>query len=147
MVLDCTKQIGVVDAVRQKNPTFSNISFCSLNRLLVVLRLVVLLLFLTWRIQTPNEDALWLWGMSIVCECWFAFSWLLDILPKMNPVNRQTDLAALRDKFETPSPSNHRQGPTNKTHEIESHHYHQACHQIPPKGGITTMTKKSKCHH
>ncbi|GFY82587.1 cellulose synthase-like D1 [Actinidia rufa] len=77
-----------------------------MSMLLVFLRLVVLILFLTWRIQNPNEDALWLWGMSIVCECWFAFTWLLDILPKMNPVNRQTDLAALRDKFETPSPSN-----------------------------------------
>lgn len=49
---------------------------------------------------------MWLWGMSIVCECWFAFSWVLDILPKLNPINRQTDLPALREKFETPSPSN-----------------------------------------
>ncbi|XP_052190321.1 LOW QUALITY PROTEIN: cellulose synthase-like protein D1 [Diospyros lotus] len=77
-------------------------------RLLIMVRLVVLLLFLIWRIRNPNEDALWLWGMSIVCECWFAFSWLLDILPKFNPINRQTDLAALRDKFETPSTTNPR---------------------------------------
>ncbi|KAK9288155.1 hypothetical protein L1049_016603 [Liquidambar formosana] len=44
--------------------------------------------------------------MSIVCEIWFAFSWILDILPKLNPINRSTDLAALRDKFEQPSPAN-----------------------------------------
>ncbi|KAL4643812.1 hypothetical protein ACB092_02G119100 [Castanea dentata] len=75
-------------------------------RLLVLIRVVVLALFLTWRIQNPNRDAMWLWGMSIVCECWFAFSWLLDILPKINPINRATDLAALHDKFEQPSPSN-----------------------------------------
>ena len=44
--------------------------------------------------------------MSIVCEIWFAFSWLLDALPKLNPINRSADLAALHDKFEQPSPSN-----------------------------------------
>ncbi|KAI4303923.1 hypothetical protein MLD38_039501 [Melastoma candidum] len=75
-------------------------------RLLIVIRLVALLMFLVWRVMNPNEDAMWLWGMSIVCEIWFAFSWLLDILPKFNPINRATDLAALRDKFESPSPSN-----------------------------------------
>ncbi|ONI26096.1 hypothetical protein PRUPE_1G003500 [Prunus persica] len=75
-------------------------------RLLVVIRLIVLFLFLLWRVQNPNPDAMWLWGMSIVCEIWFAFSWILDILPKQNPINRATDLDALRDKFEQPSPTN-----------------------------------------
>ncbi|KAL5848622.1 hypothetical protein ACOSQ4_006635 [Xanthoceras sorbifolium] len=75
-------------------------------RLLIVIRLVVLAFFLAWRIRNPNQDAMWLWGISIVCEVWFAFSWVLDILPKLNPINRATDLAALRDKFESPSPSN-----------------------------------------
>ncbi|KAL0740623.1 hypothetical protein Bca4012_082136 [Brassica carinata] len=75
-------------------------------RLLIVCRLVVLFFFLWWRIANPNEDAMWLWGLSIVCELWFAFSWILDILPKLNPINRATDLAALHDKFEQPSPSN-----------------------------------------
>ncbi|CAA7406660.1 unnamed protein product [Spirodela intermedia] len=75
-------------------------------RLLVVFRLVALALFLSWRVRNPNPDAMWLWGTSIVCEVWFAFSWVLDQLPKLNPINRATDLAALRDKFETPSPSN-----------------------------------------
>ncbi|XP_007034422.2 PREDICTED: cellulose synthase-like protein D1 isoform X1 [Theobroma cacao] len=75
-------------------------------RLLIVIRLVALFLFLAWRWQNPNPDAIWLWVLSTVCECWFAFSWLLDILPKLNPINRATDLAALRDKFEQASPSN-----------------------------------------
>ncbi|XP_030533874.2 cellulose synthase-like protein D1 [Rhodamnia argentea] len=75
-------------------------------RLLIVLRMVALSLFLYWRVANPNQDAMWLWGMSIVCELWFAFSWLLDILPKFNPINRATDLAALTDKFDRPSPSN-----------------------------------------
>ncbi|KAK2643921.1 hypothetical protein Ddye_019116 [Dipteronia dyeriana] len=75
-------------------------------RLLIVIRLVVMAFFLSWRIRNPNPEAMWLWGISIVCEVWFAFSWVLDILPKLNPINRATDLAALRDKFESPSPSN-----------------------------------------
>ncbi|KAI3967153.1 hypothetical protein MKW92_013261 [Papaver armeniacum] len=53
-----------------------------------------------------NRDAMWLWGLSVVCEIWFAFSWILDQLPKLSPVNRATDLAALADKFEQPSPTN-----------------------------------------
>ncbi|KAG6597302.1 Cellulose synthase-like protein D1, partial [Cucurbita argyrosperma subsp. sororia] len=75
-------------------------------RLLVFIRMVVLAFFLAWRIRNPNPDAVWLWGMSIVCEVWFAFSWLLDILPKLNPINRATDLAALREKFDKPTPTN-----------------------------------------
>ncbi|KAI9181185.1 hypothetical protein LWI28_012222 [Acer negundo] len=75
-------------------------------RLLVVIRLVVLGFFLHWRIKNPNPEAVWLWLMSIICEIWFAFSWILDQIPKLCPVNRSTDLEALKDKFETPSPSN-----------------------------------------
>ncbi|KDP20319.1 hypothetical protein JCGZ_06405 [Jatropha curcas] len=75
-------------------------------RLLIVIRMVILAFFLTWRVKNPNQDAIWLWAISIVCEIWFAFSWLLDILPKLNPINRSTDLVALREKFEKPSPSN-----------------------------------------
>lgn len=72
----------------------------------MVFRLIVLAFFLAWRVRNPNEDAYWLWGMSIVCEIWFAFSWILDVLPKLNPINRATDLAALHDKFNRPSASN-----------------------------------------
>ncbi|XP_047962858.1 cellulose synthase-like protein D2 [Salvia hispanica] len=80
-------------------------------RLLVAVRMVVLALFLTWRIGHPNTDAVWLWGMSIVCEIWFAFSWILDQLPKLCPINRATDLNVLKEKFETRDPSN----PTGKS--------------------------------
>ncbi|XP_074318379.1 cellulose synthase-like protein D3 [Silene latifolia] len=80
-------------------------------RLLIFIRMVVLGLFLTWRVRHKNEDAIWLWGMSVVCEIWFAFSWLLDQLPKLCPVNRATDLNVLKEKFETPTLSN----PTGKS--------------------------------
>ncbi|XP_024031854.1 cellulose synthase-like protein D4 [Morus notabilis] len=75
-------------------------------RLLVAVRFVALCFFLHWRVVHPNEDAVWLWLMSVVCELWFAFSWLLDQIPKLHPVNRSTDLEVLRDKFDMPSPSN-----------------------------------------
>jgi len=80
-------------------------------RLLIVFRMVVLALFLEWRITHKNTDAVWLWLMSVVCELWFAFSWLLDSLPKFCPVNRATDLAVLEEKFETRGPNN----PTGKS--------------------------------
>lgn len=80
-------------------------------RLLIFIRVVVLGLFLTWRVQHKNNDAIWLWGMSVVCELWFAFSWLLDQLPKLCPINRSTDLNVLKEKFETPTPNN----PTGKS--------------------------------
>ncbi|GAV66148.1 Cellulose_synt domain-containing protein [Cephalotus follicularis] len=81
-------------------------SILSPYRLLVVFRLMFLSLFLVWRVRNTNPDAMWLWGLSVVCEIWFAFSWILDILPKLNPINRSTDLAALHDKFEQASPAN-----------------------------------------
>ncbi|KAF8689232.1 hypothetical protein HU200_042020 [Digitaria exilis] len=64
-------------------------------RLLVLIRLVALAFFLMWRIKHQNQDAIWLWGMSIVCELWFAFSWVLDQLPKLCPINRATDLSVM----------------------------------------------------
>ncbi|XP_050203738.1 cellulose synthase-like protein D5 [Mercurialis annua] len=72
-------------------------------RLLIAIRLVALGLFLTWRIRHPNRDAMWLWGMSITCEVWFALSWVLDQLPKLCPVNRVTDLSVLKERFESPN--------------------------------------------
>ncbi|GMH02590.1 hypothetical protein Nepgr_004429 [Nepenthes gracilis] len=72
-------------------------------RLLLVMRLGALALFLTWRIRHPNHEAMWLWGMSITCEFWFAVSWLLDQLPKTCPVNRVADLSVLKERYESPN--------------------------------------------
>lgn len=77
-----------------------------MDRVLVGIRLVTQFFFLSWRLQNPNYDAMWLWSISIACEIWFAFSWLLDQLPKLNPINRATDLVALKDKFESKSRAN-----------------------------------------
>ncbi|XP_057964309.1 cellulose synthase-like protein D5 [Malania oleifera] len=72
-------------------------------RLLMLIRLVALAFFLTWRIRHPNHEAMWLWGLSTACEVWFALSWLLDQLPKLCPVNRVTDLYVLKERFEYPN--------------------------------------------
>lgn len=82
--------------------------FC---RLLIFVRIIALVLFLNWRVRNPNEDAIWLWFMSMVCEIWFAFSWLLDQLPKLCPINHAAELDVLKEKFETPTQSN----PTGKS--------------------------------
>nr|XP_016457601.1 PREDICTED: cellulose synthase-like protein D5 [Nicotiana tabacum] len=74
-------------------------------RLLMVLRLGALACFLTWRISHPNHDAMWLWILSVVCEVWFAISWLLDQLPKLCPVKRITDLSVLKERFESSGPN------------------------------------------
>ncbi|KAJ9554838.1 hypothetical protein OSB04_009452, partial [Centaurea solstitialis] len=74
-------------------------------KLLIAIRFVVLCFFLAWRIQHPNPDAMWLWFLSVVCELWFGFSWILDQIPKISPVNRSTDLKLLHDKFEMPDRS------------------------------------------
>ncbi|CAM6009904.1 unnamed protein product [Sphagnum balticum] len=97
-----------LDKARRPLSRKSNISagIISPYRLLVLIRMVVLGFFLAWRVRHPNSDAMWLWGMSVICELWFAFSWILDQLPKLCPVNRMTDLQVLKDKFEAPSPLN-----------------------------------------
>ncbi|KAB5569490.1 hypothetical protein DKX38_003283 [Salix brachista] len=74
-----------------------------LVRLLIAIRVVALGLFLAWRIRHPNREAMWLWGMSITCEIWFAQSWILDQLPKLCPVHRVTDLSVLKERFESPN--------------------------------------------
>jgi hypothetical protein len=44
----------------------------------VVVRLVVLILFLAWRVTNPNYKAYGLWLVSVICETWFGVSWILD---------------------------------------------------------------------
>ncbi|KAJ1291347.1 hypothetical protein BS78_02G309800 [Paspalum vaginatum] len=39
--------------------------------------------------------------MSMVGDVWFGFSWLLNQLPKLNPVKRVPDLTAVRDQYES----------------------------------------------
>ncbi|KAK3121089.1 hypothetical protein QOZ80_8BG0645880 [Eleusine coracana subsp. coracana] len=69
-------------------------------RVLIFVRLIAFTLFVIWRISHKNPDAMWLWVTSIAGEFWFGFSWLLDQLPKLNPINRVPDLVVLRQRFD-----------------------------------------------
>ncbi|TKY61743.1 Cellulose synthase protein D5 [Spatholobus suberectus] len=101
-------------------------------RLLILLRLAALGLFLTWRIRHPNHEAIWLWAMSITCELWFAFSWLLDQLPKLCPVNRVTDLSVLKERFESPNLRNPKGRPRKGASSCHcQHHSLDPCSDYP----------------
>lgn len=69
-------------------------------RIVIILRLIILALFLRFRILTPAMDAYPLWLISVICEIWFAFSWILDQFPKWFPVNRETYLDRLSLRFD-----------------------------------------------
>uniref|UniRef100_A0A5B6ZRQ2 cellulose synthase (UDP-forming) n=1 Tax=Davidia involucrata TaxID=16924 RepID=A0A5B6ZRQ2_DAVIN len=69
-------------------------------RIVIVLRLIILCFFFHFRILTPAYDAFPLWLISVICEIWFGFSWILDQFPKWFPINRETYLDRLSMRFE-----------------------------------------------
>jgi cellulose synthase A len=69
-------------------------------RLVVVVRLVVLILFLAWRVSNPNYKAYGLWLVSVICETWFGVSWILDQVPKWSPITRETYLDRLNLRYD-----------------------------------------------
>ncbi|KAM1234421.1 hypothetical protein ACFX2J_004004 [Malus domestica] len=69
-------------------------------RLVIVLWLVFLAFFFRFRILTPAYDAYVLWITSVICEVWFAFSWMLEQFAKWNPINRETYLERLSIRFD-----------------------------------------------
>ncbi|KAF5738980.1 hypothetical protein HS088_TW12G00176 [Tripterygium wilfordii] len=69
-------------------------------RIVIVLRLIILCFFFRFRILTPAHDAFPLWLISVICEIWFALSWILDQFPKWFPINRETYLDRLSLRFE-----------------------------------------------
>ncbi|TVU38484.1 hypothetical protein EJB05_11856, partial [Eragrostis curvula] len=71
-------------------------------RALICIRVVAVLLFFIWRIKHNKSDVMWFWTMSVVGDIWFGFSWLLNQLPKFNPVKTVPDLAALRQHCNLP---------------------------------------------
>ncbi|MQL79100.1 hypothetical protein Taro_011537, partial [Colocasia esculenta] len=69
-------------------------------RMVIVLRLVILCIFLHYRIANPVPKAYALWLLSVICEIWFAVSWILDQFPKWFPVNRETYLDRLSLRYD-----------------------------------------------
>ncbi|GAU13329.1 hypothetical protein TSUD_42830 [Trifolium subterraneum] len=69
-------------------------------RIIIVLRIAVLGLFFHYRILHPVNDAYTLWLTSVICEIWFAVSWILDQFPKWSPIERETYLDRLSLRYE-----------------------------------------------
>eukprot|EP00252_Welwitschia_mirabilis_P014830 TRINITY_DN3286_c0_g3_i1.p1 TRINITY_DN3286_c0_g3~~TRINITY_DN3286_c0_g3_i1.p1 ORF type:complete len:1007 (+),score=48.74 TRINITY_DN3286_c0_g3_i1:114-3134(+) len=69
-------------------------------RIVIVLRLIILGFFFHYRVTNPAKDALGLWLVSVICELWFALSWILDQFPKWSPITRQTYLETLSMRYE-----------------------------------------------
>ncbi|TKY68136.1 Cellulose synthase A catalytic subunit 3 of UDP-forming [Spatholobus suberectus] len=69
-------------------------------RMVIMLRLAILCIFLHYRITNPVANAYALWLVSVICEIWFAISWILDQFPKWLPVNRETYLDRLALRYD-----------------------------------------------
>uniref|UniRef100_A0A2N9IWJ2 cellulose synthase (UDP-forming) n=1 Tax=Fagus sylvatica TaxID=28930 RepID=A0A2N9IWJ2_FAGSY len=69
-------------------------------RVVVITRLIILTFFFYYRITHPVDGAYGLWLTSVICEIWFAFSWILDQFPKWSPINRETYIDKLSARFE-----------------------------------------------
>ncbi|XP_020081147.1 cellulose synthase A catalytic subunit 9 [UDP-forming] isoform X2 [Ananas comosus] len=91
-----------LDEARQPLSRKVSIASSKINpyRMVIVVRLVVLGFFLHYRIVNPVHDAIGLWLTSVVCEIWFAFSWILDQFPKWFPIDRETYLDRLSLRYE-----------------------------------------------
>ncbi|CAN6288401.1 unnamed protein product [Urochloa humidicola] len=84
-----------------------------LYRLMIVVRMCIFVLFFKWRISTAlvmmssnktdyTSTVRAMWTVSIAGELWFALMWVLDQLPKMQPVRRAVDIAALDESLLPP---------------------------------------------
>ncbi|KAJ6805609.1 cellulose synthase A catalytic subunit 5 [UDP-forming]-like isoform X1 [Iris pallida] len=69
-------------------------------RIIILLRLVILGIFFHYRLLHPVIDAYGLWLTSVICEIWFAVSWILDQFPKWSPIERETYLDRLSLRYE-----------------------------------------------
>ncbi|KAK7343169.1 hypothetical protein VNO80_26132 [Phaseolus coccineus] len=90
------------DEARQPLSRKVSISSSRINpyRMVIMLRLVILCIFLHYRITNPVPNAYPLWLVSVICEIWFAISWILDQFPKWLPVNRETYLDRLALRYD-----------------------------------------------
>ncbi|KAL9313296.1 hypothetical protein ACSQ67_018748 [Phaseolus vulgaris] len=91
------EELQMVDDARQPMSRVVPISSSQLTpyRVVIVLRLIILGFFLQYRVTHPVKDAYPLWLTSVICEIWFALSWILDQFPKWSPINRETYLERL----------------------------------------------------
>ncbi|KAK1323851.1 Cellulose synthase A catalytic subunit 6 [UDP-forming] [Acorus calamus] len=94
--------LSMMDEARQPLSRKLPIPSKKLNpyRLIIILRLVILGFFFHYRLLHPVPDAYGLWITSVICELWFAISWILDQFPKWYPIERETYLDRLSLRYE-----------------------------------------------
>ncbi|KAF7065667.1 hypothetical protein CFC21_071748 [Triticum aestivum] len=99
---DMDADVPLNDEARQPLSRKVSIASSKVNpyRMVIILRLFVLCVFLRYRILNPVPEAIPLWLTSIVCEIWFAVSWILDQFPKWYPIDRETYLDRLSLRYE-----------------------------------------------
>ncbi|KAK9932718.1 hypothetical protein M0R45_019943 [Rubus argutus] len=95
------EELQMADDARQPLSRIVPISSSHLTpyRVVIILRLI-LCFFLQYRATHPVKDAYPLWLTSVICEIWFAFSWLLDQFPKWFPINRETYIDRLTLRYD-----------------------------------------------
>ncbi|CAN1316829.1 Cellulose synthase A catalytic subunit 3 [UDP-forming] [Linum perenne] len=102
--IDATTDILVDDNDEARQPLSRKVSIPSSKinpyRMVIFLRLIILCVFLHYRITNPVHNAFPLWLVSVICEIWFAISWILDQFPKWTPVNRETYLDRLALRYD-----------------------------------------------
>ncbi|KAK1382840.1 Cellulose synthase [Heracleum sosnowskyi] len=96
------EELQMVDDARQPMSRIVPIPSSQLTpyRVVIILRLIILAFFLQYRVTHPVNDAYPLWLVSVICEIWFAVSWILDQFPKWYPINRETYLDRLAIRFD-----------------------------------------------
>ncbi|KAM0915206.1 hypothetical protein ACQ4PT_010980 [Festuca glaucescens] len=72
----------------------------NLYRLLTLIRVMVVILFFTWRMKHRDSDSMWLWWISIVGDFWFGLTWLLNQITKFKPRKCVPKLSKLREQFD-----------------------------------------------
>ncbi|KAL2498682.1 Cellulose synthase A catalytic subunit 6 [UDP-forming] [Abeliophyllum distichum] len=87
--IELDPDLPVMDEGRQPLSRILPIASSKINpyRLIILLRLVF-------------PDAYGLWMTSVICEIWFAVSWILDQFPKWYPIERETYLDRLSMRYE-----------------------------------------------
>ncbi|KAL0915315.1 hypothetical protein M5K25_015724 [Dendrobium thyrsiflorum] len=96
------EDLQMVDDARQPLSRVVPIAANQLNlyRLVIICRLIILCFFFQYRVTHPVPNAYPLWLTSVICEFWFAVSWLLDQFPKWYPINRETYLDRLALRYD-----------------------------------------------
>uniref|UniRef100_A0A5B7ARF4 cellulose synthase (UDP-forming) n=1 Tax=Davidia involucrata TaxID=16924 RepID=A0A5B7ARF4_DAVIN len=94
--------LPLMDEARQPLSRKMPISSSQINpyRMIIIIRLVVVGFFFHYRVMHPVNDAYALWLISVICEIWFALSWILDQFPKWLPIDRETYLDRLSLRYE-----------------------------------------------